>query len=260
MQDPNGDDSYENLFEQSLSEYEKLIGSNKKESNRSELYKTSLESERKSSARRKLLKESSNNTSPDKDNLHQDEILAPYEYVVEIYEDNSKYEGQKSNGMRNGKGTYEFSGGFKYIGNWRDDEMSGFGTMYVNAEILYEGEWKNNLFHGRGLLHNLERPDIVNETIRSNLDDIHLTWHRYEGEFYKGLRHGYGTLFYSNGDFFFGNFRKGNIHGKGSYTKPGSYKIAAVWEENNLVEELIRGEDNSTSSFHTERSRVLSNV
>ena len=196
-------------------------------------------------------------SSSEKDPINPDQYLTRYDYVDEVYEDNTRYEGQKRNNMRNGTGTYVFQNGYVYKGNWKDDEMHGFGTMYVNGKVLYEGEWRNNHFHGRGLLYNLERQEALNQSCASNLDHIHLTWDRYEGEFYHGMRHGSGTLFYSNGDFFFGDFKNGTIHGKGSYTKPGVYKVAAVWENNILVEELMRGEDNSVNSSRLDKSKHI---
>jgi hypothetical protein len=75
--------------------------------------------------------------------------------MIEIYEDGSRYEGEKLNGLRHGSGTYDFGNKYRYIGGWETDEMSGFGTLSLDGKTVYEGEWKNNLFQGRGILHNI---------------------------------------------------------------------------------------------------------
>ena len=41
-----------------------------------------------------------------------------------IYDGNEKYEGQFKNNLRDGKGTYYYSNGNKYIGEWKDDKIN----------------------------------------------------------------------------------------------------------------------------------------
>ena len=47
-------------------------------------------------------------------------------------------------------GTYTWSNGDKYIGEWSDDKTNGQGTFtWTNGE-KYVGEWKNDNKHGQG--------------------------------------------------------------------------------------------------------------
>ena len=49
-----------------------------------------------------------------------------------------------------GFGTYVFTSGAVYTGQWREGMMHGHGKM-VNADgTSYEGDWCNNLMHGEG--------------------------------------------------------------------------------------------------------------
>ena len=50
----------------------------------------------------------------------------------------------------NGQGTYLFSGGNKYVGEYKDDKRHGQGTYtYANGD-KYVGEYKDGKYHGQG--------------------------------------------------------------------------------------------------------------
>ncbi len=74
-----------------------------------------------------------------------------------------------------------------YVGRFQDGFRSGTGTLYTEAggSIIYRGSWLNGLFHGEGLCIERKHQDLTIE---------------YEGEFFNGHRHGYGTLKNSNED------------------------------------------------------------
>ena len=45
----------------------------------------------------------------------------------------------------NGKGTFHWKTGQKYIGEFRDNKRHGKGVMYyINGKINYSGEWIND--------------------------------------------------------------------------------------------------------------------
>jgi len=64
------------------------------------------------------------------------------------------------------------------------------------------------------------------------------TWERYEGEFLADKWHGLGTLFFTNGDKFYGEFRNDLIEGRGSYYRTDNTVIAGMWQDNCLVKLL----------------------
>ena len=65
-----------------------------------------------------------------------------------IYYDGTKYVGEWKDDMRNGQGTYTNYVGDKYVGQWKDNKKNGQGTLtYANGD-KYVGQWKdgNKLF------------------------------------------------------------------------------------------------------------------
>ncbi len=67
----------------------------------------------------------------DKEEIHE---------VEEVYKDNSKYIGQKVNGIRHGKGKFVYSDGGVYDGEWKYGSMDGYGKLYYpNEKLAYDG-------------------------------------------------------------------------------------------------------------------------
>lgn len=52
-----------------------------------------------------------------------------------------KYEGEKRNGQRWGKGKLLYENGFIYEGSFVQNFRHGIGTMSLNGIVLYEGQW-----------------------------------------------------------------------------------------------------------------------
>jgi len=48
-------------------------------------------------------------------------MVTIYQQVSEVYEDSTRYEGEKFLGKRHGKGTYYYQEGYKYEGEWEED-------------------------------------------------------------------------------------------------------------------------------------------
>ena len=63
--------------------------------------------------------------------------------------DGAKYLGEYRNGKMHGKGTYTFKDGRKYVGRWKNDVKFGRGTFTWPDGDKYVGEW-NDSIHGRG--------------------------------------------------------------------------------------------------------------
>ena len=50
--------------------------------------------------------------------------------------------------VKNGQGTFTYSNGDKYLGQWKDSKYDGQGTFtYLNK--INTGEWKDNNKHGK---------------------------------------------------------------------------------------------------------------
>jgi TonB family protein len=60
------------------------------------------------------------------------------------------YEGAFVNGNKHGQGTYMWSSGAKYIGEYRDDKRSGQGTYISPKGAKYIGEYRDGKRSGKG--------------------------------------------------------------------------------------------------------------
>ena len=118
-----------------------------------------------------------------------------------------KYEGDLINGKKQGKGTYTWPNGNKYIGEWKDNIINGKGEFIFNTGAKYNGNWKNNKFDGEG------------EFIWTNGD-------RYNGNWQNGKKNGHGIFYYSDGDVYDGEWNNDMKEGKGKLT----YKNGTIFE------------------------------
>ena len=101
-------------------------------------------------------------------------------------------------------GTFNYTNGNKYVGEWKDDKRHGQGTFTWGPGDFYGdqyvGEWKDNLFHGQGTY------------TFANGD-------KYVGEFKDNLFHGQGTYtYYASGGKYVGEWKDDKRHGRGTYT------------------------------------------
>ena len=63
------------------------------------------------------------------------------------FTDGGKYVGQFKDGKRNGQGTNTFANRNKYVGQFKDDNHDGFGTLYnANGSIWLQGLWRDDKF------------------------------------------------------------------------------------------------------------------
>lgn len=139
-----------------------------------------------------------------------------------------KYEGDFNNDRLGGSGELTIHDVYTYTGEFADDHFHGQGTLRLQAGETYVGTWNRGIFHGsgsltarhykyegdwaHGLLHGRGRLCYISDTI---------TW-AYDGEFVNGRKSGMGTIQYSNGDSYTGQWEMGTCHGTGSYRQPSN--------------------------------------
>ena len=76
------------------------------------------------------------------------------------YPNGDVFDGNYSNGVKSGKGTYSYKNGDKYIGNFVKDKKEGMGEFFFADGRYYHGEFKNNEI--------VNKDDIKTQTIYTN--------------------------------------------------------------------------------------------
>ena len=66
------------------------------------------------------------------------------------YSDGAEYHGQWKNGRLHGQGTLTYLDGSNYEGQWKNDQRNGQGTYTFPDGSKYVGEWKNDQMNGQG--------------------------------------------------------------------------------------------------------------
>ena len=99
----------------------------------------------------------------------------------------------------NGQGTYKYSDGAKYKGQWKNGRLDGQGTLTFLDGSKYVGQWKNNQRHGQGIYEYSDGS-------------------KYIGQFKDGQRHGQGTYEYSDGSKYIGQWKNSRLDGQGTIT------------------------------------------
>jgi hypothetical protein len=114
--------------------------------------------------------------------------------------------------MRHGHGTFHYSEGGKYVGEWFENRMHGQGVLYYpNNEVAYEGKWEKDQLSGKGILYNEEVLPLSNPFNYQDWSTVEDYWVKYVGEFKNDNKHGNGTLFLSNDEKFEGEFRNDEV-------------------------------------------------
>lgn len=159
---------------------------------------------------------------------------------------------------KDGKGTYLYPSGAKYIGEFKNGEISGVGVCYYTDGSKYSGEWKNRYPDGKGTKTYSDgtkrtgdwkkgRPvdekgnileDYIAKKKEESADDgtniqsgclsgdckegngvfAYPDGSKYEGGFVNGKFAGQGVFVFPNGDRYEGGFKENYPHGQGTRT------------------------------------------
>jgi len=117
------------------------------------------------------------------------------------------YEGGWVDGFRHGRGVCLYALPSVLV-ETKDQEISRSTSTSLlsnkneatQSHFMYEGDWHRGKEHGQG------------EYMTGDRDVI------YGGEFVDGVKQGFGSYYFPNGDTYTGDFREGLRHGKGVYT------------------------------------------
>lgn len=88
----------------------------------------------------------------------------------------------------NGRGSYFWTNGNKYTGEFLNGLRHGFGTLIESDGLVYEGMWEKGVKHGQG-------KEFWEKGFADNAD----TQVVYEGMWNNGKKNGKGTLVNADG-------------------------------------------------------------
>ena len=128
------------------------------------------------------------------------------EYVSKAF----KYDGDFSEGLKQGEGTYVWENGDRYQGHFAADRPDGKGSYRFANGDAYEGEVQAGVINGRG-------------SYTSKNGDV------FEGSFLNGKPHGVGVYRFASGDRYEGEMQLGNMHGKGRYVAKNGDKVEGTF-------------------------------
>ena len=154
-------------------------------------------------------------------------------------------------------GTFTYSSGMKYVGEWRDDKYNGQGTLYANGSTR-QGIWADGVII-RSVI--VQPPLVTNQATNvspaqavsfgnlpacqgsntsywsncfgSKTDPSGTT---YVGEFKGGKRSGQGTFIFANGNKYVGEWREDKYNGLGTiYASTGTAILEGIWNDDRFV-------------------------
>ncbi|XP_047232322.1 radial spoke head 10 homolog B isoform X3 [Girardinichthys multiradiatus] len=162
------------------------------------------------------------------------------------------YKGQWHQGKRHGKGTvyYNEEETSWYKGDWVMNKREGQGERCYPSGNIYTGEWRNNLRHGEGTMNWMELGQQYVGTWKNGIQHGLGTYiwilkrvngsqyaqsNQYQGEFFKGRRHGKGTFYYAGGAIYTGEWRNNKKHGKGKLTAGSGRVFECKFDEDVMI-------------------------
>ncbi|MCM1515388.1 MAG: hypothetical protein NC080_03075 [Paraprevotella sp.] len=141
---------------------------------------------------------------------------------------------QKVKGKISGSGLYQRKNGSLYIGDFKDKLFNGFGMLIASTDDsisncpnarIYVGRFKNGIKHGKGSCYSstgeviyigsfvddtpVEEYDVNSISAVTFFADINTKDFYYIGEFSADVPHGFGAMFFQNGNFLISRFKNG---------------------------------------------------
>ena len=140
------------------------------------------------------------------------------EYVSKAF----KYEGEFSDGLKQGRGVYTWDNGDRYEGGFAEDRPDGRGRYQFANGDAYDGEVKAGVIVGRG-------------SYTTKAGDV------FDGSFVAGKPHGVGVYRFASGDRYEGEMVQGVMHGRGRYFAKGGDRIEAPF---------VQGKPQGIGAYH----------
>ncbi|XP_004945158.1 radial spoke head 10 homolog B isoform X2 [Gallus gallus] len=141
---------------------------------------------------------------------------------VAFFEGGNIYKGMFSEGFMHGQGTYTWADGVKYEGTFVKNVQMFHGYYMWNDGSIYEGSVKNGLRHGFGFFRSGIHPvSYIGYWYKGKrhgkgtiyYDQEHMSW--YSGDWVDNVKEGWGIRCYKSGNTYEGHWEKNVRHGKG---------------------------------------------
>ena len=134
-----------------------------------------------------------------------------------VYDNGDTYVGEWMHGERYGKGVYTYNNGDTYNGEFVHNRKDGNG-VYTSADgTKTEGIWSDNEISVVCISGNCKNGKGVIKKIRL-LSDKDNTYYIYRGDLLNYAAHGRGSLIFSDGERYVGEFKFNRFHGEGTLT------------------------------------------
>jgi len=142
------------------------------------------------------------------------------------YTDGSSFEGTLRDGVAHGQGVFRYADGAKFVGMFAMGKRMGMGK-FVDDENVYDGYYKDDKCHGKGLRTykggrtysgDWEYNDATGKGVEIKpIPGSNTDCDKYDGEYIKGQRHGWGRMWYATGDVYEGEWEEGSREGFGEF-------------------------------------------
>jgi hypothetical protein len=154
-------------------------------------------------------------------------------------------QGSDSSRWDNCFGSWTYSSGNKYVGEWKDGKRNGQGNFFFLADDefkgdKYVGEYKDGVRSGQGAYTWSDGSkylgDLMDNTLNGQGIYTYADGVKYVGEFKDGKKNGQGTVTWATGEKYIGEWKDDKINGRGiTYSAIGSIKNSGIYKDNALV-------------------------
>lgn len=138
-----------------------------------------------------------------------------------------------SGNCTDGYGTYVYSDGAKYIGNFKAGKAEGFGTCYYANGDWYVGYFANHTYDGNGTFYKADgtKQDGI---WKAGAYVGAATASQQPGCQSGDCKNGYGTYLYEGGTKYTGYFKNGLIEGKGTCWFASGDRYEGEWKAHHM--------------------------
>ena len=136
----------------------------------------------------------------------------------------------------NGKGTFMYNSGAKYVGDFKKGKMHGDGALYFTNGNVYFGQWSDQYRQGKGKLvfanGDVFRGNFKKGKMNGKGTMEYANKSRYEGNWVDDQANGKGTFYFADGKKYQGGFRQGKMHGEGTMIYTDKSKFVGTFKNN----------------------------